>query len=81
MKDTTENQTAVILNFLLLGCEITSLEALHYFGCFNLKGRIFDIKKFYGIEPDRKLIPVPTKYGKKYVMKYWVSQIPQKTKR
>jgi len=67
----TESQTKNILEYMLNGCKITALEALRLFGCLNLKGRIWDIKNDYGIEPDRQMIPVKTKYGTKHVMQYF----------
>lgn len=39
------SQCARILVHLRNGKTITALEALGVFGCFNLKGRIFDLKK------------------------------------
>jgi hypothetical protein len=38
-------QTVAILNHLLTGASITSLEALQSFGCFRLGARIWELKK------------------------------------
>ena len=43
--ETIESQEKMILRFLQNGNSITSLQALHLFGCFRLSGRIFDLKQ------------------------------------
>jgi hypothetical protein len=40
-----ESQCNLIKAHLLTGKSLTSLEALYSFGCFNLKGRIWDLKQ------------------------------------
>jgi hypothetical protein len=40
-----ESQCKLIKAHLLSGKSLTSLEALYSFGCFNLKGRIWDLKQ------------------------------------
>jgi hypothetical protein len=40
-----ESQCKQIIRHLLNGGTLTSLQALRMFGCLNLKGRIFDLRK------------------------------------
>jgi len=40
----TETQNTAILNHLLTGCSLTSLEALKYFNCFRLSARVRELK-------------------------------------
>lgn len=46
------NQQFYILNHLKKHGTITPLEALEYFGCFRLSGRIFDIKEQYRLRKE-----------------------------
>ncbi len=69
----TESQAMQILNYMLLGCRITPLEALTFFGSLNLRNRICEIRDEFGIEADRKLIAVNSANGKKYVCQYWIN--------
>lgn len=68
---TTTPQTESILNFLLLGCKITPLEALQYFGCFRLASRISEAQQRYDIRIDREMIK--TESGK-YIAQYYINQ-------
>ncbi len=70
----TESQTLQILNYLLLGCRITPLEALRFFNCFRLSGRVYEIENLYGVTVDRELIPV----GKKWVAQYFIHNKPKR---
>ncbi len=40
-----ESQCKQISEHLVKGGKITSIDALKLFGCWNLKGRIFDLRK------------------------------------
>jgi hypothetical protein len=40
-----ESQCNLIKAHLQSGKSLTSLEALYFFGCFNLKGRVWDLKQ------------------------------------
>ena len=44
-----ESQETRILNYLLKGYSLTSLDAFRKFGCFRLASRIFSIRKKYPI--------------------------------
>jgi hypothetical protein len=66
-----EPQHKQIFDFLLGGMTITPLEALHYFGCLNLRNRICEIAKIYGFVADREMIEVKTRSGVKRVMQYY----------
>lgn len=68
-----DSQAKQILEYMLTGCKITPLQALKMFGSLNLRNRICEIRKDYGITADRKLIPVKTTAGTKYVMEYYIS--------
>jgi hypothetical protein len=62
-----ESQEKQILEWMLLGCKITAIEALNQFGCLRLAGRISDIKKY---------MPVKSRFIKvesgKRVKEYWI---------
>lgn len=64
-------QGKAILQYLLAGNTITSLEALKLFGCLRLSGRIYDLKKA-GYEIDMELIDVG---NGKHVASYKLSSV------
>lgn len=69
LKDnTTASQCANIWQHLLSGKSITRLDSLSLFGCVNLPGRIYDLKRRYDM-PDIPAIStgkvcVTNRYGK-----------------
>ena len=50
---TKQSQTADILRYLRAGESLTAMDALNMFGCWNLKGRIWDVKKL--LEPNEQI--------------------------
>lgn len=58
MKENPSQKTRILL-WLKSGNTITALQALDMFGCLNLKGRAFDIKKM-GFNIKMKLITTNT---------------------
>ena len=66
-----ETQTNMILNYLLEGGRLTSLDALKLFNCFRLGARIYDIERTRGYVVSRKYV---TTSSKKSVMQYWIEQ-------
>lgn len=50
---TKQSQTAQILRYLRAGESLTAIDALNMFGCWNLKGRIWDVKKL--LEQNEKI--------------------------
>ncbi len=50
---TKSSQTADILRYLRAGESLTAMDALNMFACWNLKGRIWDVKK--RLEPNEKI--------------------------
>ncbi len=66
-----DSQTTNILNFLLLGCSLTPLEALTFFGSFRLASRAHEIEQRYGIRIERKLV---TDWNGKKFCQYWIPQ-------
>ena len=69
-------QTTEILNHMLTGGRITSLEAIKLWGCTRLSGRIFDIEQM-GYKVERRMIEVPTRNGKTKVAEYWIEPKPK----
>jgi hypothetical protein len=65
------SQNKAILHYMQEGHSITFLDAFLKFQCMNLKGRIFDIKKDFGVNADREFIRLDN--GKR-VMKYWIKK-------
>lgn len=65
------SQNKAILKYLQEGNSITFIDAFFRFKCMNLKGRIFDIKKDFGVTADREFVTL--KNGKR-VMKYWIKK-------
>jgi len=60
----TQNET--LFNHLVSGCKIDRVQAFNIYGIADLRSRLSDVKKIYGIVPERK-----TKPGKKY-LEYWM---------
>jgi len=54
-------QIKVLLNHLLTGTKIDRVEAFEYYGIADLRSRICDVEKNYGVRIDRQ-----TKKGKRY---------------
>lgn len=70
-------QTNDILNHMLTGARITSLDAIKLFGCTRLSGRVYDIEKM-GYKVERRMIDVPTRNGKTTkVCEYWIEPKPK----
>ena len=42
-----KSQKQQIRTYLEMGKKLTAMDALNLFGCWNLKGRIYDIRKDY----------------------------------
>ena len=61
-----QSQCKMIEKWLYEGNKITSLEALHKFGCLNLKGRIWDLRQKVEFEIDTQMV----KRGLKTVAEY-----------
>jgi hypothetical protein len=66
-------QYLTVLNYLLLGMKLTSLEALTMFGIISFPKRISQIEDI-GIKVDRKTTTVKGRFGEKRVNVYWISQ-------
>lgn len=64
-----KTQNRAILDYMMQGHAITSLNALNKFGCMRLTSRIHDIKKMGVIVDDEW---VKGGNGKKY-KRYWIS--------
>ena len=59
------SQNERIRNYLRSGKAITSLEALHLFGCFRLAARIKELRDL-GVNVVDDTIQIGTKYVKEY---------------
>ena len=68
------SQTQSILNYLLQGKKLTSLEALDLFKCMRLGARIWDLKQ-QGYTIEEKLIY--DENTKKHYSSYWINQDKQ----
>ena len=67
-----ESQAKAVLNYMMAGNTITSLEALRLFGIISFPRRILDIEKMTGIAPKRKRIKAVNRYGKEVSCnEYW----------
>ena len=64
-----ESQENQIRDYLLTGKSLTSLQALHLFGCLRLSARIYDLIK-QGFLIDSKIIEV----NKKRVSQYKITE-------
>ena len=64
-----ESQEKQIRDYLLTGKSLTSLQALHLFGCLRLSARIYDLIK-QGFLIDSKIIEV----NKKKVSQYKITE-------
>ena len=69
-------QTKEILNDLLTGARITSLEAINRYGCTRLAARIKNVEEM-GYKVERRMIEVPTRNGKTKVAEYWIEPKPK----
>jgi hypothetical protein len=75
MKTESQPQWKVALDHLLLGCKLSSLEALEMFGIISFPKRICEIEKYTGIIPERKRINTIGKLGNKtHYFEYWIPQ-------
>lgn len=63
-----KTQTDLILDYLLAGNTLTSLEALHRFQCFRLASRISELKQS-GYDVQSETVKIPSG---KHVSKYWI---------
>lgn len=75
INDVTTTHARQIWAHLQKGKPITRHEAQRNFGCDNLPGRIWDLKRSYDISPDlpaitKKMIPVLNRDGKTV----WIAQ-------
>ncbi len=59
-------QVETLLNALLFGFKIDRVNAYQEFGIADLRSRMSDVKRVYGIVPKRQ-----TKPGKRY-LEYWI---------
>lgn len=64
----TESQNTRILDYLKTGMGITSLTALHKFGCLRLSGRIYELKK-RGEHIEKVMTEIR---GKRVAAYYWM---------
>lgn len=69
-------QTKDILNDLLTGARITSLEAINRYGCTRLAARIKNVEEM-GYKVERRMVEVPTRNGKTKVAEYWIEPKPK----
>ena len=69
-------QTKDILNDLLTGSRITSLDAINRYGCTRLAARIKNVEEM-GYKVERRMIEVPTRNGKTKVAEYWIEPKPK----
>lgn len=68
-------QRQMVLDYLLRGNTITSLDAFRLFGITRLSAVIFDIEKVTGRAPNRRKIQVENRYGRTtWVCEYWIDQ-------
>ncbi len=59
-------QNEILFNHLLSGCKIDRVQAFNMYGIADLRSRLSDVKRIYGVTPDRR-----TKPGKHY-REYWI---------
>jgi len=59
-------QVELLRDVLLQGIRIDRVQAYYDYGIADLRSRLSDVKRVYGIEPKRK-----TKQGKRY-LEYWI---------
>ncbi len=59
-------QVETLLNALLFGFKIDRVNAFKWYGIADLRSRLSDVKRVYGIVPKRQ-----TKPGKRY-LEYWI---------
>lgn len=72
-EETSQSQESKILDYMLRGHRITSLEAYEMFGCTRLSARIKDIEKHIGYAPKRERILVKNRAGDLVrVAQYWI---------
>ena len=70
-----ERQAQTLLNWLLAGNTITSLEAIKKWGITRLSARIMDVEKMTGKAPNRRRINVKNRNGRTVsVCEYWMEQ-------
>lgn len=70
-----ERQAQTVLNYLLEGNTVTSLEAIQMWGITRLSARIMDIEKMTGKAPNRHRITVKNRNGRNVsVCEYWIEQ-------
>jgi hypothetical protein len=60
------NQIETLKKHLESGRKIDRVEAFNLYGIADLRSRLSDVKRVYGLEPQRK-----TKEGKRYLT-YWL---------
>jgi len=61
-------QNEILRDALLLGIKVDRVFAFNHFGIADLRSRLSDVKRVYGIVPKRQ-----TKPGKRY-LQYWIEQ-------
>lgn len=70
-----ERQAQTLLNWLLAGNTITSLEAIKKWGITRLSARIMDVEKMTGKAPNRRRINVKNRNGRTVsVCEYWMGE-------
>ena len=71
--ETMEAQNKEIKKYLMTGKKLTALDALYRFSCWNLKGRIFDLRK-EGMPIITKMRQIISGGKKKYIAEYFVKR-------
>ena len=62
------SQTKAIKEHLMKGNGITSLGALHLYGCLRLSGRIYDLRNKYGLPIKTDMVEINGKRVAKYTL-------------
>jgi len=61
----TDSQSSKILRHLRKGKRLTALQALHFFGCLRLSGRVMELRDA-GVNVKTEMVKVNGKYIAKY---------------
>jgi hypothetical protein len=71
MEKLIQSQNKRIKAHLQKGRSLTAIEALHYFNCFRLSGRVYDLKQ-QGLNIKSEMIEITSDGKTKRVAKYTV---------
>lgn len=82
--DRTQSHCELIRTHLLDGRPITAIEALNFYSCMNLKGRIFDLRvEPYNLPIQKEMIKLKNgkRVAKYYMLESTIKRIKESTKR